>query len=238
MLTVDFKRLNLQPGDQILDVGCGSGRHACEAIRYEAVTVVGVDRDVAEIHKARANLALTREMVPCGGAWETAAADITCLPFRDNRFDVVICCETLEHIPRDDQAVAELARVLKPGRPLVVSVPRRWPEQICWGLSREYYRANGGHIRIYARRKLQQLFETAGFICRGRHHAHGLHVPYWWLKCAVGPTREACGPVMLYHRLLVWDMMARPRLTRILERILNPLMGKSLVLYMQNGKNG
>ena len=36
-----------------------------------------------------------------------------------------------------------------------------------------------------------------------------------------------------YHKLLVWDIMRAPRLTRVSERVLNPFLGKSLVVYLE-----
>ena len=51
------------------------------------------------------------------------------------------------------------------------------------------------------------------------------------MKCAVGLDRPDRWPVRAYHRFLVWDITRRPRLIRALERALNPLLGKSLVLY-------
>jgi hypothetical protein len=62
---------------------------------------------------------------------------------------------------------------------------------------------------------------------------HGLHSPYWWIKCAVGVTKDRHPLVRAYHRLLVWDIMRRPRATRLAERALNPLIGKSLVVYLR-----
>ena len=67
------------------------------------------------------------------------------------------------------------------------------------------------------------------------HFAHALHAPYWWLKCLVGVDRDKALPVELYHRMLVWDLMSRPRITRLAEEALNPLIGKSLVLYAVKG---
>ena len=64
-----------------------------------------------------------------------------------------------------------------------------------------------------------------------QHHAHALHSPYWWLRCAVGPKREDHALVSAYHRLLVWDITSAPFLTRFTERLLNPIVGKSLVVY-------
>ena len=66
----------------------------------------------------------------------------------------------------------------------------------------------------------------------GSHHAHGLHAPYWWLRCLVGPTNNSHPAVSTYHRLLVWDIEKAPKVTRYADRVLNPLVGKSLVVYL------
>lgn len=58
-----------------------------------------------------------------------------------------------------------------------------------------------------------------------------LHSPYWWLKCAVGPTNDQNPLVKAYHQLLVWDITKAPRTTRWTEKLLNPVLGKSLVVY-------
>ena len=127
-------------------------------------------------------------------------------------------------------------RVLKPGGNLVVSVPRFLPEKICWILSKAYYNANGGHVRIYKRETIAALFENQGLCPLGTHFAHSLHTPYWWLKCLVGPGRKDSRPVNLYHRLLTWDIMEKPKITRMLDALLNPILGKSLVLYFKKGE--
>jgi hypothetical protein len=67
----------------------------------------------------------------------------------------------------------------------------------------------------------------------GTHFAHSIHAPYWWLKCLVGVNRSDAFLVNLYHRLLVWDMMKKPKLTRFLDRLFNPILGKSRVLYFR-----
>jgi hypothetical protein len=139
----------------------------------------------------------------------------------------------MEHIPRHKKAVEEAIRVLKPKGNLVVSVPRYFPERICWALSDEYFNANQGHIRIYRKPGLVAMLEREGVRIWAEHFAHSLHTPYWWLKCLVGPTRDDSKVVNLYHRFLTWDIMEKPRLTKTLDRLLNPFMGKSLVLYFK-----
>ena len=71
----------------------------------------------------------------------------------------------LEHIPDHNTAVKEIIRVLKPGKSLVVSVPRYLPERICWALSEAYHNEKGGHIRIYRKNELIGLLEAQGHRC-------------------------------------------------------------------------
>jgi SAM-dependent methyltransferase len=169
--------------------------------------------------------------VPPGGQARTEVADIGALPYPDGHFDTVLASEILEHVPADDRAIAELVRVLAPGGMLAVTVPRWLPERICWALSDAYHANAGGHIRIYRADALQAQLVGAGLVATHRHHAHALHSPYWWLKCLVGVDREHHRAVDAYHRLLVWDMMRKPAVTQVLERLLDPLIGKSVALY-------
>jgi SAM-dependent methyltransferase len=234
VLTVDFARLGIRSGQRILDIGCGSGRHACAAHRRPAVMVIGADLRMKDLAAAREALRLHDRLGEHGGGhWALSAADVCRLPFRSNAFDRVICSEVLEHVPDDRRAAAELARVLKPDGTLAVSVPRQWPERICWRLSKTYCRQAGGHIRIYRQKSLIRRLRAAGLRPLAVHHAHGFHTPYWWLKCLVGPQNESHPLVRLYHRFLVWEMMKNPRWTRIVEKMLNPVMGKSLVVYFR-----
>jgi SAM-dependent methyltransferase len=181
VLTVDFAKFPIQPGEQVLDLGCGFGRHAFEAYRRGA-NVVAVDRSADEV------------------------AEVTAM-FR---------------------AMAEIARVVRPGGRVAVTVPRYWPERVCWALSDDYHDVAGGHVRIYRGDVLAERLLRAGLTPTGTHHAHALHSPYWWLNCALG--KESL-PSRAYHRLLVWDIMRKPVVTRAAERALNPVLGKSLVMY-------
>ena len=233
MLTAKYDQLGLQLGDRILDLGCGFGRHAFEAARRGA-NVVALDAGRDEVEGVAA---MFQAMADAGEidltTSHTAAVqgDALHLPFADATFDRVICSEVLEHIPDDLGAMRELARVLRPGGTMAVTVPRFGPELINWALSDEYHNVPGGHIRIYRRRILRERLTSVGLDVTGQHYAHGLHSPYWWLKCFVGTTNDKNWFVRNYHRLLVWDIMKAPRTTRFAEMILAPLMGKSIVVY-------
>jgi ubiquinone/menaquinone biosynthesis C-methylase UbiE len=237
VITVDFKRLKIRPGCRILDIGCGTGRHTSAAFQLEKITVIGADRNINDLCEAGDRIQLHERLGEHGGGrWSLAAADITGLPFKNDVFDLVICSEVLEHIARDDIAASEIIRVLKPGHILVVSVPRYLPERICWALSRDYTATDNGHIRIYRKKKLIRCLEGFGLKHWAVRYAHSLHTPYWWLKCLVGPNREDATLVNLYHRFLSWDIMDKPRLVGWVDRLFNPVLGKSLVIYFKKEK--
>lgn len=234
MLTVDFNRFTLGPGMTVLDVGCGQGRHSFEALRRGAdVTAFDFSQsDLDEVETMFGAMAAEGQ-VPASGAYRTVQGDARKMPFDDASFDRVIAAEVLEHIVEDDAAIAEIARVTKPGGLVAVTVPRYWPEKICWALSTPYHEVEGGHVRINKGSDLVAKLESHGLTTLGTHHAHALHAPYWWLKCAVGVDNDTNPAVKAYHRLLVWDMMKAPALTRQAEKALNPVMGKSFVVYLQ-----
>jgi SAM-dependent methyltransferase len=234
VLTVDFDRLDVQAGHGMLDLGCGGGRHTYEAIRRGA-SVVALDYDFATVQNVWGFIALMVEEgdlpeMPEGGA---VNADALALPFPDATFDRIIASEVLEHIWADELAIRELVRILRPGGRLAVTVPTRFPERVCWALDRTYYDTPGGHMRIYRKRDLETKLVTAGLSLRGAHHAHALHSPYWWLKCAVGVDDPEAWPVRKYHDFLVWQITTQPQWLDTVDRALNPVLGKSLVVYTQ-----
>lgn len=240
MQTLDARYFPLRAGQRLLDLGCGEGRHAIAAWRQHGVDVLAVDLSTADLHTARGRAAeqAAQEQTPDALRVEPATfmainADALRLPFADHSFDAIVCSEVLEHIPDYRAALEEIRRVLRPGGLLCVSVPRAWPERLCWLLCREYHQTPGGHLRIFAAAALQTDIVRRGFIPYYRHGAHALHVPYWWLQCLFWSSREHNWLVRAWHRLLVWDMLKAPWLTRALERVLNPWLGKSVVMYFR-----
>ncbi len=232
MITIDLASLNLPPGCKVLDLGCGEGRHIIQACRKQGLLCAGTDLSFPNLEKTAEKLRLHHAFDEIKTArWMLSQSDITKLGFKSGTFDTVICSEVLEHIPDHFKAISEMLRVLKPGGTLAVSVPRFLPEKICWLLSKAYTNEKGGHIRIYRKNELIGMIRKSGAVHRKTHYAHSLHAPFWWLKCLIGPEREDSKMLRGYHRLLVWDMMDKPALTSALDKLLNPLIGKSLVLY-------
>jgi len=235
VLTIQPRFIDFKKADWVLDLGCGEGRHSLglQSISQKlAVHCIGLDASARDLQTAQTRrndmFSATDSPAPV-----FIQGDGHQLPFAEHSFDHLICSEVLEHIEKLDSFLKEITRVLKPGGTLIVSVPRAWPEKICWRLESEYHQVEGGHVRIFNGRKLRKQLEAMGFCCTRQHGAHALHVPYWWLRCLFWQRGEQFAPVRLYHRFLVWDLFQKPRITQWLEKCLNPWLGKSLVMYFK-----
>lgn len=95
----------LEGYDRILDVGTGEGQVARLAMGQGSSLVVGVDPTANQVAEARRRAG--------GPVYARAGADR--LPFPDEAFDAVVACLVFEHIEAVDQAIDEVARVLRPG---------------------------------------------------------------------------------------------------------------------------
>lgn len=222
----------MSPGERVLDLGCGEGRHVIAACALDGADAVGVDLSLDDLGTAAKRMQDFQDHSPDDAPlFALLAGNALRLPFADDCFDAVICSEVLEHIPDYRSVLSEVHRVLKPGGRFCASVPRAWCERICWALSRDYHQVPGGHLRIFDAAALRDEISAEGFQMYFEHGAHALHSIYWWLQCLFWKTRERNWLVHQYHRLLVWDMMSEPVFTRTLERLLNPVLGKSVVMY-------
>jgi SAM-dependent methyltransferase len=236
MLTVDYDKFDLHAGDLLLDLGCGFGRHTYEAL-VRGADVVSCDMALPELEAIRNTAPILVDDGLFDGSLlrSQVQGDGTRLPYPDETFDKIIASEVLEHVPDDQAAYDEFMRILKPGGTIAVTVPATFPEKICWKLSDEYYapKAEGGHVRIYTEDEVREKLRGAGLDPVDSHRAHALHSPYWWIRCAVGVNNEVDDnwSVKTYHKLLEWDIVKQPWLTRTAEKVLNPVLGKSLVVY-------
>ena len=233
--TINLEHLKLNTNDKLLDLGCGEGRHALSAYIAREVEVYAVDLSIKDLGITKSRFNEFNENENKQKTLSLAAADAKNLPFQDDEFDSVICSEVLEHIHDYKSVLSEISRVLKNGGVAGISVPRFFPEWICWQLSDAYHEVKGGHVRIFKKRRLLEDIENAGLSFEKLHYAHALHVPYWWLKCLFWrePGEREAILVRLYHRFLVWDLMKKPFICFIAEKLLNPIMGKSVVMYFK-----
>lgn len=232
MNTIKYKKLNLESDQLLLDMGCGEGRHSIGALLETSANVIGLDLSFKDLSIANSRLN-DFDLSSLDTFCTFGVGNINSIPLESASLDAVMCSEVLEHVDSPEESIQELIRVLKPGGVMALSVPRYLPELICWKLSKDYSKTPGGHIRIFRHNQLKNLGINNGLEYQSFHWAHGLHSPYWWLQCLFWKTRETSHIVKLYHRLLVWDLMKRPLFTKILEAILQPLIGKSLVIYFK-----
>jgi MPBQ/MSBQ methyltransferase len=173
-----------------LDAGCGTGFQTAILLELGYETA-GVDLSAGLLRLARAR---------CAGA-RLVQGDIETLPCRDETVDLVVSCgSTLSFIPRPDRAIAEIARVLRPGGRVLLEVEHRWSLDLVWRLAssavgdplaykvtpREAWRAFGRPIRegvwmdypgyprlrLFTRRELDRLLGNAGLM---RVRVWGLH---------------------------------------------------------------
>jgi SAM-dependent methyltransferase len=230
LLTVDLDRLGVRRGDTLLDVGCGEGRHCFGALERGA-RVVGLDLDLASLRAGTGPLRARAEQRSGFGAM--LRGDAFHLPLRDGRFDRVICSEVMEHVHDYPAAIRELARVLRPGGSLAVTVPTATSEALYLRLGDDYFESPGGHIRIFRPRDLADAVRAAGFAPTGIGFAHGFHTPYWALRSVVGLPRSDGNPLVQAYRLFLIRATTSRWLDRFEKRVMNALCPKSLVLYAQ-----
>lgn len=169
--------LDIEEGETVLDCGAGLGWITHVIARLHDCRLAATDYDVARLRTAR------QENPP---EVSIAASDIYHLPYRDGYFDKVVLSEVLEHVPDDAAALAEVARVVKPGGLVAITVPNRdypflW-DPVNWTRERlhlEPIREGffGGlwtnHLRLYARDGLVELVRKSGLLPEDvRQHVH------------------------------------------------------------------
>ena len=132
-----------------------------------------------------------------------------------------------------NDAVKEIYRVLKKGGKFYASVPASWPEKICWALSKEYQNQPGGHLRIFNQKNLVKEIESKGFNLLSSEKFHAIHAPYWWLRCLFWKTQDTNLIVNIYKKILERHILKKPKILDFIDKILNPIMGKSFSMYFE-----
>lgn len=126
--------LDAQPGERVLEVGCGSGSYTRELARIGA-RVTATDYAPSPLAQAQRNVGSLASDV----AFRLEDAQNLSLP--DAGFDKVLMSEVLEHVPNPDRAIAEAARVLRAGGLLVASTPSHFsPMNVAYGVKRRVRR--------------------------------------------------------------------------------------------------
>jgi ubiquinone/menaquinone biosynthesis C-methylase UbiE len=104
------------PGRRVLDAACGMAYGTAMLARAGASQAVGIDVDEGLIEEVR-------RVAPPNVSFDVG--DVRQLPYADDEFDLIVCFETIEHVPDPERVLDELKRVLKPGGMLALSTPNR-----------------------------------------------------------------------------------------------------------------
>ena len=111
------KFIDTSNGKNILDAGCGNAIHSIQLARRGISNITAVDFSAAVLEMAKKNA----RQAGLDQHVDFQQQNVTALNFADNSFDHVFCWGVLMHIPEIEKAIAELARVLKPGGVMIVS---------------------------------------------------------------------------------------------------------------------
>ena len=233
MLTFNFLKHKIEDSNGLmLDVGCGEGRHIFGVMEsYPQMKCIGIDPHKDSLKKAEEGYEYFQSISNAGAEFMEASA--YCLPFPDDTFDLVVCSEVLEHLHEYMDAVKEIERVLKKGGKFYASVPASWPERICWALSKEYQNQPGGHLRIFNQKDLVTEIEGVGFNILSTEKFHSIHSAYWWLRCLFWKTQDSNFLVKIYKKMLERHILKKPFILDRVDKLLNPLMGKSFSMYFE-----
>ncbi len=149
----------------IADVGCSTG-YLLEDLRerYREASLIGIDLVAAGLRTAHESLPEVRLL----------HADACALPLAGGTVDAVVSVNLLEHVPDDEQALREIARILRPGGRAVIVVP-------AGPRTYDYYDRFLGHERRYGRGELAAKCAGAGLAPLEDLHIASLLYPAFWL---------------------------------------------------------
>lgn len=159
-----IRRVVLVPGEQVLDIACGTG-----VVAREAAKIVGPGGSVTGVDISPSMLDVARASTPKGGTpvdWKSAHAEA--LPFEDGSFSATLCQQGLQFVGDRGAALHEMYRVLKPGGRAGVSVWRGLEHQSVKGalfgaMQRQFGEKTNIPFSLGEEGPLRALFDEAGF---------------------------------------------------------------------------
>lgn len=170
-----LRRLDLGPEDAVLDVGCAFGvwtHHVGRRVRRAA----GVDPDASAVEHGRRSYP----------GIDLRVADGRALPFADGEFDKVVFISTLEHIERPEAVLAEIARVLRPGGRLAISVDTL--NHRAWRQYREIHARRSYVSQYFTRDELLAMAGRHGLVAGAERHIYGNALAPALLRWRLKPT--------------------------------------------------
>jgi SAM-dependent methyltransferase len=147
----------LDPGLKVIDIGCGIGNAGSLLSPYVS-SVVGVDRESAMLDEARQRPDLSSNITFVEG-------DASCIPEKENTYDVALFCLVLHHVEEIELAVKEASRVIKSGgRILIIDMQEHTHHE---------YKHTMGHVHLgFSEDSILLLAKSAGLRLQSYHRLH------------------------------------------------------------------
>jgi SAM-dependent methyltransferase len=199
-----LEELGVSRDARVIDVGSGTGTNLRMLREIGFRDVTGLDASPVAIQFCH-----EKKLGP------VEQGDVCQLPFESERFELVLATDIIEHVDRDDLAVAEIHRVLRPGGMAIITVPAF---ASLFGLQDEVSQ----HKRRYRMEGLRSVIEKAGLrVERSFHFNYLLFAPIWLarqvirvLRISLSSENQVNSPVLnwVLERLFRLDVRTAPTL--------------------------
>lgn len=233
---LDTAILGIDKDTRILDIGCGRGQ-IFVPLTKRGNHVIGLEPNVAYLEELVASLK-QHGIAVCGSRLISGSAKA--MSFPSAYFDAVICREVLEHIPEPEVVLVEIARVLKPGGRLALSVPTSLTEK--WlNFINPYWLSDCGHVNIFSKATLDELLANVGLRLYSVRGEMFFYTFFWTWHGLVHTRHDGTGRPCHHHRLTrviyrFWRMLERMRIRRPFETLGNRVLPKSYFFYYRREK--
>jgi SAM-dependent methyltransferase len=207
-----FEQFEDHVGGAVAEVGAGIGTFSRRMLAGDVERLLLIEPEpdcmarLDAVFGADARVELAAETLPDSGSLRAGAGS----------FDFVLAQNVIEHIDRDEEAVAAMRDALRPGGTLTILAPAH--QRLFGSLDRAY-----GHHRRYGRADLRALVEGAGLVVDELYFFNLLGLPGWWLQSRRGSHGISRGSLTLYEALL--------RFWRPIERRIRLPLGLSLIAH-------
>ena len=200
-----IREMHVDPSAPVLDVGTSAGTNLrmLRDLGFDDVTGLDLSEDAIRFCLDK-------------GLGTVKQGDVTAMPFADESFALVIASDIIEHVDDDARALAEIARVLRPGGTVLITVPA-FPS--LWGFQDEV----GHHKRRYRMEPLVSRIEAAGLTLSERFHFNYLLFGPIWLarqlmkrwKHSYSSEGQINTPLMnrIFSRVFDFDTMTASRIS-------------------------